>query len=249
MTRPGAGNAALIPRWAQIADVIRERIAREGLGTTGLSDAALSEEFGVSPLTVRQAVQQLVNEGLLVRQRGKGTFVAPQAFTGSLDHLEAFMREWSVKGGDVRIELIDRQLIAANISIAAGLGIQAGQIVGYIKRLRRADGQPVAVDYRYIPAVLNVQIEDDDLLHEAIWEIFARKLGLAPKQSNTTIKAAAASDEEAALLELPAGSPVLRREAQLIMADNQIAVAGYSTYHPDRFVYATAIKTSRRVEP
>jgi GntR family transcriptional regulator len=238
-----------MPIWAQIADTLRQRVTTQNIGPTSLSDAALSEEFGVSPLTVRQAIQQLVNEGLIIRQRGRGTFIAPQAFKGSLDHLEAFMQEWAVKGGNVRIELIDRSVIAASIPIATGLGIAPGEMVGYIRRLRRADSSPVAVDYRYIPARFNEQLEDDDLLHEAIWEIFQRKLGLSPKQSNTTIRAGTATEEETLLLNLGSGSPVLRRELQLLSLDDQILVTGQSTYHPERFVYATTIRTTRRHMP
>ena len=64
-----------IPLWAQIADILRRRIAESDSDSTGFTDASLVAEFGVSPMTVRQAVSVLVDEGLLVRQRGRGTFL------------------------------------------------------------------------------------------------------------------------------------------------------------------------------
>jgi GntR family transcriptional regulator len=237
--------ASPLPRWAQIAAILRQRVAQRGPQLTGLSDQALTREFGVSPVTVRQAVQQLVVEGLVTRHRGKGTFVVQTPLQGSLDHLEAFMREWRVQGHDVQITILERSAVAASIPIAAALNIRPGQLVGFLRRLRCADGLPVAIDYRHIPWEVNAQLEDKDLEHEAIWETVERKLGLAPRQSNTTIKATAATAEEASLLDIPPHSPVLNREFQLIATNAQPVLTGHSIYHPNRFVYATTIRTMR----
>ena len=232
---------APLPRWAQIAAILRQRVAQQGDHISGLSDQALAREFGVSPLTVRQAVQALVNDGLVVRQRGRGTFVVPKPMRGSLDHLEAFMQEWRVQGGAVRIEILERSVVAASIPVAGALECRPGQPVGYLRRLRYSDDRPVAIDYRYIPADLNELLDNTDLEHEAIWETLERKLGLSPRQTNTTIKASVATSQEARLLELPAGSPVLNRGLQLLVTGDRAAVAGHSIYHPDRFIYATTI--------
>ncbi len=234
-----------LPRWAQISAILRQRVTEQGDRITGLSDQALAREFGVSPLTVRQAVQALVNDGLLTRQRGRGTFVVPKPMRGSLDHLEAFMQEWRVQGGAVRIEILERSVMAASIPVAAALDGRAGQPVGFLRRLRYSNDRPVAIDYRYIPADLDEQLDNADLEHEAIWEALERKLGLSARQSNTTIRASTATPQEARLLELPAGSPVLNRGLQLLVDGNRIALAGHSIYHPDRFVYATTISMTR----
>src|SRR5438105_10967393 len=93
-----------MPRWAQIAQILRQRIAEHRPGLTSLTDQSLAREFGVSPLTVRQALNDLVRSGLVTRHRGKGTFVAAKPVQGSVDHLEALMSEWRIEGRDVRIE-------------------------------------------------------------------------------------------------------------------------------------------------
>lgn len=235
-----------LPRWAQIAAILKQRVAERGPGLTGLSDQALTREFGVSLLTVRQAVQELVKDGLVTRHRGKGTFVVEKPLQGSLDHLEAFMREWRVQGHEVQIAVLERAVVAASIPTAAALNIKPGQLVGFLRRLRRADGHPVAIDYRYLLATLSAQLDDADLEHEAIWETLERKLGLLPRQSNTTIKAAAATAEEAELLQIPPYSPVLNRGFQLIAADGRPVLTGHSVYHPDRFIYAITVGTSRK---
>jgi len=233
-----------VPRWAQIAAILRQRIAEHGADLTGLSDQALTREFGVSPLTVRQAVQELVRQGLVTRRRGKGTFVVPKPQQGSVDHLQAYLSEWNVKGDDVRIEILERSMTAASMPVAAALQVRPGQMVGYVRRLRRADGHPVGIDYRYILADIVSRLDDADLQHETVWETIEKKLGLATLQSNTTIRAVLASDEEAGILKIPPMSPVLNREIQLIGINGQPMMTGHSIYHPDRFIYATTIRRS-----
>jgi GntR family transcriptional regulator len=233
-----------LPRWAQIAAILRQRIAEQGAEVTGLSDQALTREFGVSPLTVRQAVQDLVRSGLVTRHRGRGTFVVTKQkpVQGTVDHLEAYLSEWRVKGDDVRIEILERATTAASMAVAAGLQIAPGATVGYVRRLRHADGHPLGIDYRYILVEILSQLDDTDLQRETIWETIESKVGLPTLQSNTTIRAVLASAEEAALLKIPVGSPVLTREIQLIGTSGQPMMTGHSIYHPDRFIYATTIR-------
>lgn len=231
-----------VPRWMQIAAILRQRIAEHGTELTGLTDQELTREFGVSPLTVRQALQDLVRSGLLKRQRGKGTVVVQKPTQGSLDHFEATLSEWRVQGRDVRISLLERSVTAANMMVAAALDIKPGQPVGYMRRLRHADGHPVSIDYRYIAIDIFERLDDTDLVHETVWETIERSLKLPTLLSNTAIRATAASEEEAQLLNIPSNSPVLLRESQLIGADHKPMVAGRSIYHPERFIYATTIR-------
>jgi GntR family transcriptional regulator len=180
-SRPGAALApnasprlderSALPRWAQIAQILRRRIADHGPGLTALSDQSLAKEFGVSPLTVRHAVQELVRSGLVTRHRGKGTFVPAKPVQGTVDHLEAFMSEWRIDGRDVRIEVLDRTRIAANIPTAAALQVTPGHLVAFLHRRRSAEGRPVGVDYRYFPLELDERLDAEDIAHETIWEV------------------------------------------------------------------------------
>jgi GntR family transcriptional regulator len=238
-----------LPRWAQIAQILRQRIAEQGAGIKGLTDHALAREFGVSPVTVRQAVADLVQSGLVTRHRGKGTFVVAKPVQGSVDHLEASVNEWRVQGQDVRIEILERHRTAATIPTAAALEVRPGAIIAYLRRLRFADGHPVGIDYRYMLADLDERLDDADLAHETIWEVLERKLGLVDLQANTTIRAAAASDEEARLLLIAPRSPVLNRGFQLVTPAGQPILVGHSIYHPDRFIHATTVRGRRDQSP
>lgn len=232
------------PLWVNVADRLRSRIQKGG-ADLNLSDVALSNEFKVSTLVVRQALRQLVQEGLLVRRRGKGTFLANEPLHGGLDALECFVDEWQLQGHSVRVELIDRRMVAANMTIAAGMGIEPGEIVAYLRRLRFADDLPVAVDYRHMPADLVEGIPQEDFLHESIWRVFRRHKNVDPAETRTTIKAAGATAEVARYLEIEAGSPVLDHEVQVLDGRGRVMILGSSFYHPDRFVYTTKLKERR----
>lgn len=237
-------NGAIVPLWVNVADTLRRRIHNGSDGSDGsdFSDVALSSEFKVSTVVVRQAVQQLVQEGLLIRRRGKGTFLANKPVQGGLDRLPRFVDEWGLQGHRVSIKLIDRRLVAANITVAAGLGIQPGETVCYLRRLRIADDLPVAMDYRYIPADLVADIPDEDFLHEAIWENLRRHKNVTAAESRVIIKAAGASAEVAQHLEVDVGAPVLDYEVQVVDTQGRVVILGTTFYHADRFVYSTKIK-------
>jgi GntR family transcriptional regulator len=235
---------AVVPLWVNIADVLRRRIER-GSEDQDFSDVALASEFKVSTVVVRQAVQQLVQEGLLVRRRGKGTFLANEPLRGGLDALQCFVDEWSLQGHSVRMELIDRRLVAANMTVAAGLGVRPGEIVAYLRRLRLADDLPVAMDYRYMQAELVSGIPDEDFLQESIWRVLRRHKNVMPGESRVTLKAAAATQEVAHYLGVPVGAPVLDHEVQVLDPRGRVLILGSSLYHADRFVYSIKVKEPR----
>jgi GntR family transcriptional regulator len=241
-TKDEAGASA--PRWVAIADVLRKRI-ESGSDERDFSDVALANEFKVSTVVVRQAVQQLVQEGLLIRRRGKGTFLANEPLRGGLDALHCFVDEWSLQGHSVHVQLIDRSLVAANMSVAAGLGVEPGQIVSHLRRLRLADNLPVAMDYRYMPAELVAGIPDEDFLQESIWRVLHRHKKVVPGESRVTIKATAATPEVAQYLGVAVGAPVLDHEVQVLDRFNRVLILGSSLYHADRFVYSTKVKEPR----
>lgn len=228
-----------MPLWAQIADILRRRIAEGGVEPRGLADSALSIEFGVSPMTVRQAVQQLVNEGLLIRQRGKRTLVAPRPLKGALHVMERLLEDWRVQGRDCRAEILERKVIRADAPIAKALGVNAGSDVAYVRRLRFVDGSPIALDNRYLDAALCAQFSDAELAEDPIFLLLRRKLQLPVKFATFTIRAVAADDEQARLLQVRRGSPMLDREVEVVGSDGHIFMTGNSLYHPDRFIYVT----------
>ncbi|HEY1729135.1 MAG TPA: GntR family transcriptional regulator [Candidatus Baltobacteraceae bacterium] len=231
---------ATVPLWAQIAGVLRQRIAQGQ--DTDFSDTALVAEFKVSPMTVRQAVQDLVAEGLLVRQRGRGTFIARTPVQGSLNSLERYLERWRFPGRDFRVEILKRNLVAANMWLASQLGVEPGTLVAYIRRRRFVDGYAVALDNRYLPADINADLSDEEILETGVMRLIQQRLAGRLRQATLTIRASTVSEEEAQLLGLAIGAPVLDRDLRLETEDGRIVMTGNSLYHPDRFVYAATFE-------
>ncbi|VTU45394.1 HTH-type transcriptional repressor YvoA (plasmid) [Variovorax sp. SRS16] len=228
------------PLWVSIAAALRERICKGQIEEgRGLSDIGLANEFKVSTAVVRQSMRKLVEEGLLTRTRGIGTFVNRNPLEGSLtlDRLDA----WDLQGHVTRIEVVECKFVLANITIAAGLGINLGDTVLYLQRLRLADELPVTVDYRYIPSDLATPLDRSAFEEEAVWRVLQRHKGITPAKSLRAIKASGASTEVANLLGLPVGAPVLENEVQVVDSKSRLVILGTSFYHPDRFIYRDEI--------
>jgi len=136
-------------------------------------------------------------------------------------------------------------LVAANMTVAEGLGVRPGEIVAYLRRLRLADDLPVAMDYRYMRAELVAGIPDEDFLQESIWRVLRRHKNVTPGESRVTLKATGASQEVAHYLGGQVGAPVLDHEVQVLDPRGRVLILGSSLYHADRFVYSTKVKAPR----
>jgi GntR family transcriptional regulator len=231
------------PLWAQLSDLLRERI-NDGQPVGDLSDVSLANEFRVSAGTARQAVQALANEGLLVRRRGIGTVVTARPIQSELNVFGNFMVDWQLQGRTVRVELLERRVEAASMAVAAGLAVRPGELVGYNRRVRHANGLPVVVDHRYIPADLDDGLMEQDFLRESLWRAIQERKGIDPLESRVTVRGAAATEEAVELLGLTLGAPVLNHEMQILDTTGRIIMFGTSTYHPDRFVYSAVQKAA-----
>lgn len=190
-------------------------------------------------MTVRQAVQQLVNEGLLIRQRGRGTIVAPKPLRGSPHAMERLLEDWRLQGRDCRADILERSVVDADQRTASILGIPAGTKVAYVRRLRFVDGSPIALDNRYLAPDLCEHFTNRDLAEKPIFTLLREKLDLPVTHATFTIRAATADDDEARLLLIRKGSPILDREVDVVGSDGRVFMTGNSLYHPDRFIFVT----------
>ncbi|HTG53558.1 MAG TPA: FAD-dependent oxidoreductase, partial [Gemmatimonadaceae bacterium] len=111
----------------------------------------LIARFGVSRPTVRRAVQNLVSRGLVEIQRGRGTYVTRPKITQELTALSGFVEDMQALGRHPTARLLDKQLVAADKTVAQQLALPAGSLVVRIRRVRLADGEPVSFDETYLP--------------------------------------------------------------------------------------------------
>lgn len=192
-------------RYQEIAQTLRQRVLREGPGHVLPSESELSQEFGVSRVTVRRALERLRDDGLLESRQGFGWFVAAapvQQRLGRLDTIESQLQERGV--------LAERQVLefafeAAPPHVASVLGSEQ---VLRVKRLNLADGAPFAVVTVWCPAELGQHLSRRDVERKPFYELLGTRL----RGATQTIGAAAVGERDAALLAVPVGSPVLRCE-------------------------------------
>ncbi len=209
-------------------------------------EEALTEMFGVSRMTVRQAVQELVNEGLLYRVRGVGTFINPPHVSGQLQEIECFVEEWSLQGKKIEVVVSAINVIPAPREWAARLGLPAKAPVLYIQRRRFADGMPVALDERYLPAEMAEIVSPEDVREESIFLTLARKGKMVIEKADYEISAKAALRKEAVLLDLKPGAPLLARKLVIFAAPKRPVITGLSLYHADLFTYSVSVPSRSR---
>jgi GntR family transcriptional regulator len=214
----------------QVREYVRDLLAAAAPGTAAPSERELVAQFGVARMTVRQALDALVGEGLLERVPGRGTFVAqPRQRIGQLT---SFTEDIKRRGMLPESQTLLARREQAGPGVARALAITPGDAVIHWKRLRRADQQVVCIEDAYLNEVLIpgfLQTGMPTSLYDALG---AR--GLRPTWAEDSITADAASDEEAALLEVAPRTPVLRHSRRALAGDKVVEVSR-TVYRSDRF--------------
>lgn len=193
------------PRYFAIEQSLRTRIASLDPHAPLPSDAQLCDEFGVSRMTARGAVQRLVQEGLVYRVPGRGTFVAPARANRTASRILSFSDEMRRRGREPHSRVIERGRRPATAEEQRKLG-EAEVFV--LRRVREADREPVALETAVFPASRVEAALDTDLGSESLFARLAGA-GLVPTAGRAVIGAEAATAEDARLLGVRKGEPLL----------------------------------------
>ncbi|WP_026460006.1 GntR family transcriptional regulator [Schaalia suimastitidis] len=225
-----------IPLYVQIEDYLRQAIAR-GQWAPGAripSEVALHEQLGASRMTVRGVLSTLVNEGLLYRVPGKGTFVTERriearspAYMGVREQLEAM-------GFATHTELVECRTTIPAPEIRRALGTDTSTPVREILRRRLVNEGPVSLHRSYIPLHLAPDIEDDDVITEQLCVVLSTKYGLSAAHTKEFLEATAATREEATHLGLKAGAPLLLLKDHIYDASGRIFEYSKILFRGDR---------------
>jgi GntR family transcriptional regulator len=219
-----------VPKHVQVREYVRELVRGAAPGTAAPSERELVQRFHIARMTVRQAMDSLVVEGLLERVPGRGTFVAHPRRLGG--RLLGFTQEMTERGLLPESQTLLARRENAGPAVARALGITRNDPVIHWKRLRRADAIPMCIEDAYLNEVLLpgfLQSGMPTSLYEALDE-----RGLRPTWAEDSIGADGATVEEAALLETAPGSPVLRHSRRAL-AEERIVEVSRSVYRGDRF--------------
>lgn len=203
-----------VPYYYQIEEWIRQQIARGELrpGDALESEIGLAQALGVSRITVRQALNDLTEQGLLVRRRALGTVVAEprKSLILSRTHLRGLTEEMAMEGMKVASQVLEHQVVPAAEDVQKALGLQDGAEVVLVRRLRFADGFPLCVEICYHPYEFFPSLAGMDLTNRSIYEVLEQEYQRRPSTAKDTIVADVAQGNIARWLNLPHGAPVLR---------------------------------------
>lgn len=227
--------ASPVPKYSQLRELLIDWIADAGLPVDTIipSERELGQTYGLSRMTVRQTIDQLVSEGKLYRVPGKGTFVARPKIDMPLA-LASFTEDMRARGYRPGSRDIARRVVPASGHTARLLDIPPGSQVHRIERLRTADGEPMAVERTNVPAALVPGLDSRRLSGYSLYQILAEEFGIVVDSGEQTIEAALCDPVDARLLGISEGSPVLAMQRLSLSNGTRVEFA-VSTYRADRY--------------
>jgi GntR family transcriptional regulator len=235
-------KASPVPLYFQIAENLKRAIESGAIrpGERLDNEVQLSERLNVSRPTVRQAIQRLTHEGLVIRQRGVGTVVLNRRIQRRLA-LSSLYEDLRASGREPATSVLSVRSVPADEDTAAALGVSPGWLVTRIERLREADGHPLAVMRNYLPAGLLEGIEVESVLsRHGLYETL-RQQGVQFHSAEEVIGARKATAAEAALLHAPRNSTVLTMTRVAIDPAGHAIEYGVHAYLAERYSFRVAL--------
>jgi GntR family transcriptional regulator len=198
-------RASPLPLWAQLLGDLRARLAAGEFTDRFPTDGELVAAYAVSRQTARDAVRRLTDEGLLERERGRGTRVRPPAFEQTAGTLEGLF-EYIEGRGLVQTSTTRAQDERTDPVAARALDLAADARLVYIERLRLVDGQPLALDRAWLPAAVARPLLAVDLGHTGLYAELAARCGVVLHSGTERVRPVAPGPADRRLLGLPAGA-------------------------------------------
>lgn len=201
------------------------------------SESDLGAQFRVSRTTVRLALGDLVNQGLLSRAQGKGTFVAQARILQPLSRLTGFTQDMAQRNMRSSSEVLKLERIPVPAQAIGPLRLEAGHPVVFLWRLRMADGTPMAMEAAYINFPGCEALLKEDLSRQSMYQLLHGRFNIHPLRASQQIEAVACPAAEARLLQVHKGSPVLRMVRTTCDQNDRPFEMVESFYRGDRYVF------------
>lgn len=229
-------RAGPIPLYFQIATRIEGAILDGTLppGSRLENEVALGERLGLSRPTVRRAIQDLVDKGLLVRRRGIGTQVVHGQVTRKVE-LTSLYEDLAGEKRTPTTEILAHELIKADNRVAEVLGVEVDSPVLHIKRVRHADGVPLAILENYLPEEFSNLLKED-LTSHGLYQVL-RGRGVSIRVARQNIGARRATTVESTLLQIDKHDPVLTMDRTAYDNAGRAVEFGHHAYRPDLYSF------------
>jgi len=203
-----------VPRYLRIADLLAQSV-RDGELTAGArlpNQRRLARQFGVTLMTLRQALEVLEREKLIDRRHGLGTFVAAPSIDYDILALRRFAGDLTALGEQVTTRVLGNLFGVADRRVAAALGLGARARIVAVERLRLVDGHPMSLQRSFLPPDIGEDVLKSDLTATPLRQILEHKLGLPIARARETVAAVRLGPREARELGCAAGVPAFESE-------------------------------------
>lgn len=237
-------NNSVVPIYQQIKDDIKKSIKD---GTYKAKDQIPSEqelirEFNASRITVRRAIEELCNEGYLIKIQGKGTFVSSprihRKIIGETGWMRSFTNACKDEGMEAGARVLKRQIVPARKSESEFFGLEEGALLLLIERVRTADGIPILLENHLFPYEKYKDLLSVDLNDVSLFETVKEKYGetFANTQSRS-IEIAKASAEIAKVMNIPLNEPLFYMNVLFLNQDQKPLCIGHQYYLGSRYMF------------
>jgi GntR family transcriptional regulator len=225
------------PRYHRIAETLRQRI-RGGEWAPGAplpNQRRLAREFGVTLMTLRQALELLERDDLITRRHGLGTFVAAPSIDYEITKLRRFAGDLSAQGESVSTRVLDVRPAVADHRVSAALGVPPRARVVMLERLRLVDGHPMSLQRSFMPPRIGEEVLGADLASTPLSQVLEFKLGIVVTRAREAVSAVRLGRREARELACQAGVPAFESERVSFDAGGQPVVFDRVFIPGDRF--------------
>ncbi len=238
-----------LPRYYQLKEIMRERVQSDEWKPGDLipSERELSEKYGISRMTARQAITELVNEGLFYREQGKGTFVSQRKITQQLIRLTGFTEDIKARGQKPGTKVISAQMFPADETTAEKLSIDPGTLIFRLQRLRLADDEPLAIELSQISFKGCERLLEEDLEQNSLYRLLETKYGIPLMEADQELEAGLAGNEEVQLLKISLGRPVLFTRRITYTERNQPIEYAKAVYCGNKYIFHTHLKRDQLI--
>jgi GntR family transcriptional regulator len=226
-----------LPRYQQIARVLRDRIAagQPAAGERLGDQRRLAREFDVTLMTLRHALELLERDGLITRRHGLGTFVAAPPIDYDILRLRALAGDLSAQGEDVATRFLGSHFGRPDHQVARALGLQRDDRVFALERLRLVDGRPMSLQISFLPAGVGQEVAKADLSITSLREVLTFKLGIDITSARESVSAVGLDAHAARELGCRRGAAAFRSDRVSLDAAGTAVVYDRSFIPGDRF--------------
>ncbi|RJQ50441.1 MAG: GntR family transcriptional regulator [Nitrospiraceae bacterium] len=222
--------------YVQLFELLRGKIetGEWAVSTQIPTEEELCKIYDVSKATVRLAILELVRQGYLTRQQGKGTFVCKRIIPEGLTMSTSF-KELMLEAGIVfSTQTLAQTVMMPTDDIDVKLNVPEDKHIIYIKRLRAVENEPVLLQEAYIPYNICPQLLADDIASNSLFELFEKKYGIKITKITDFIELAYINKDEGKLLDMKEGSPALLLEQHFYAGETQV-IYMRTIKRPERF--------------